>query len=320
MSTPMEATEPDSQSTVSVIVPTRGDVDLAPLLRALEHQTLRPLQVIPVVDGEGRGPAWARNQGIRQARGTYLAFLDDDCEPPPNWLATMVGAIQRHDADGAGGTYIEMDPFLSARRALNHYPEAEQLDCGQVGAGGNLVFTHAWIAQCQKRDGYVFNEMFRVSQDWELVWRSRIMGAKLIWVPSPVTHHSHLSAAAYCRRQFSRGIGIFMLYRAFRSAQTDTTAHDSLMWGQGDTGRGARWFTALWHKAVGPFVLHRFPNKSHYLLFWLGEKFQGAGFVWAMIARWLFNRYDTPNYQVRETADAESHAREEDPAQLFDHP
>ena len=107
MSTPMEATESDSQSTVSVIVPTRGDVDLAPLLRALEHQTLRPLQVIPVVDGEGRGPAWARNQGIRQARGTYLAFLDDDCEPPPNWLATMVGAIQRHDADGAGGTYIE---------------------------------------------------------------------------------------------------------------------------------------------------------------------------------------------------------------------
>lgn len=42
---------------------------------------------VRVVLTERRGPGAARNAGIRQARASLLAFLDDDCVARPGWLA-----------------------------------------------------------------------------------------------------------------------------------------------------------------------------------------------------------------------------------------
>ncbi len=38
------------------------------------------------IRGPGEGPAANRNHGAAQAKGNWLAFLDDDCLPSENWL------------------------------------------------------------------------------------------------------------------------------------------------------------------------------------------------------------------------------------------
>jgi GT2 family glycosyltransferase len=48
--------------------------------------------------GPRRGPAANRNHGVRQARGEFIAFTDDDCLPSPGWLAAFAAAI-RPDVD-----------------------------------------------------------------------------------------------------------------------------------------------------------------------------------------------------------------------------
>ena len=41
------------------------------------------------------GPAAARNHGAERARGSWLAFTDDDCVPEPDWLRAFEGALRR---------------------------------------------------------------------------------------------------------------------------------------------------------------------------------------------------------------------------------
>jgi len=71
---------------VSVVVPTMGRDTITFCREALAGQTRVPDEVIIVMDKDRRGPSWARNEGIRRSRGDLIAFTDDDCIPPPNWL------------------------------------------------------------------------------------------------------------------------------------------------------------------------------------------------------------------------------------------
>lgn len=108
---------------VSVVIPTYKRPDLlARCLRALLKQTMTPseFEVIVADDDadprinklidlfnlphgpsiryvavtETHGPAAARNQGWRQARGQIIAFTDDDCIPNPDWLAEGIDSFE----------------------------------------------------------------------------------------------------------------------------------------------------------------------------------------------------------------------------------
>src|ERR1700704_1109645 len=42
---------------------------------------------------KGRGLSLARNAAIDAAAGSVIAFTDDDCEPQPDWLASLAHAF-----------------------------------------------------------------------------------------------------------------------------------------------------------------------------------------------------------------------------------
>jgi HAD superfamily hydrolase (TIGR01662 family) len=58
-----------------------------PPLHAPSSGELGPL--VTVVRSCGRGPGAARNLGWRIGTAPWVAFLDDDVEPPPNWRAAL---------------------------------------------------------------------------------------------------------------------------------------------------------------------------------------------------------------------------------------
>jgi succinoglycan biosynthesis protein ExoM len=61
-----------------------------------------PFPVI-YVNEKRPGVANARNAGMARASGEFIAFLDDDEEAPPGWLAALMAAQVRHDADVVWG-------------------------------------------------------------------------------------------------------------------------------------------------------------------------------------------------------------------------
>ena len=272
------------QYQISVIVPSiRAELPEA-LGRALMNQSLPPHEVIHIHDEQRLGAGWARNRGIELASGQIIACIDDDCVPPAHWLESIRDAFARYDADVVGGTYEECDPFLRARRMRQQFPGVTGPDTyGHVGAGGNIAFKVEALMRARSRDGYVFNESFRMSQDWELVWRLRDLGARFVFLAVPVRHEKSLGALDYLSQQFSRGIGIAKLAQARKKLGSAVQTHRSLLWSY--PGRSL-WKTiakAAWHKGIGPFDLQNFHSMRQFMLFWLGEKSQGVGYLWAQL-------------------------------------
>ncbi|HEX6151929.1 MAG TPA: glycosyltransferase family 2 protein, partial [Solirubrobacterales bacterium] len=93
----------ETEPRISVVVPTRDRPELLQrCLAALEKQTV-PVEIVVVEDSEGRGPAWARNQGVRQSQGQVICFTDDDCAPFPNWAKSLAKPILAGKAPATAG-------------------------------------------------------------------------------------------------------------------------------------------------------------------------------------------------------------------------
>lgn len=120
------------------IVTHRRPVELGRLLRALELQMRgrTDREIVVVNDGSGgpeyraaianssdyvryevlpvnRGVSFARHHAAETARGTWLVFIDDDCLPPPFWLAWLEAVID---------TSPELDLVVGAIKPLPPSP------------------------------------------------------------------------------------------------------------------------------------------------------------------------------------------------------
>lgn len=66
-------------------------------------------QRVVVAHGPGTTAGATRNAGLRRAAGEVVAFLDDDCEARPGWLAEMLAALTSADL-AQGRTVPAFDP------------------------------------------------------------------------------------------------------------------------------------------------------------------------------------------------------------------
>jgi GT2 family glycosyltransferase len=263
---------------VSVVIPTVNRATLERTLEAVKAQTRPPDAVVVVEDTDRRGPSWARNEGIRRSRGDLVAFTDDDCVPPPDWLERLIDAVDRHGADGAGGMLLETDPLLADKQRRRGFPASEGIDTtGWVGETGNIVYRRALLEEAVARDGFVFDERFYQSEDGELAWRVRRRGALLVFVPNLVVHLRTTTAWSFLVHQFHRGRGIGLLYLAHRRVGGPSQAGNSLLWGA--AGRSwLKWPRAFLRKGLGPFDAGSFHSIPAFLLFWIGTKAEAVGF------------------------------------------
>jgi GT2 family glycosyltransferase len=71
-------------------------VDDGPAESRIPHEGIVRDPIVRVVRSEGRGPAAARNLGVREASADIILFTDDDAEPAPGWLDAACSFLDAH--------------------------------------------------------------------------------------------------------------------------------------------------------------------------------------------------------------------------------
>lgn len=270
---------------VSLIIPTIDRETLALTKAALQSQTRPPDELIVVFDEYRQGPGWARNQGFQQAKGDLIALMDDDCVPEKDWLERMISAIDKYDAAMVSSHFIETDPFLNEIRLRRKFPTSNQVNPdGYVGNTGNIVYRRSCLDDCLRRDGFIFNPIFQTyaSEDIDLVFRLRHRGYRLLFIDNKVKHLKRMTYVAYMKHQFNRGVGIGILYRLHKKQKGINVPDNSLLWNE-KSFDVFKWINIMWKKGLGPFDRSSFLDLKSFFIFWLGEKIQAVGFLYAVV-------------------------------------
>lgn len=275
---------------VSLIIPTIGRETLALTKAALKSQTRPPDELIVIFDKYRRGQGWVRNQGFEQAKGDLIAFMDDDCVPGVDWLERMVAAIDKYDADMVNSHYDETEPFLREIKQHRKFPSGTRINPdGFIGNAGNVIYRRECLEQCQKLDGYIFNPVFKYhgGEDIDLAHRVRRKGYKLVFIDNNIKHLKAMTPLKYLSHQFKRGIGIGILYEEHKKKKHDVAPDKSLLWNNNKVRFAvSKWLVMVWKKVLGPFARKSFSSKKHFWAFWMGEKFQAMGFLYAVIYKY----------------------------------
>ena len=175
--------EDEQDIKVSVIMPIYNASDfLKPAIDSVIDQTLREIEIICIDDGStdgsldiikeyqktddririitetNAGPALARNNGLKRARGEYVAFLDADDFFKPELLESLYEAAVEGDLDIAIARY---DIYNSKKAAFYENVESEH---GRMYDGGKITSKNEhpdFILQ--STTGSAWNKLFKRS-------------------------------------------------------------------------------------------------------------------------------------------------------------
>ena len=133
------------------------------------------------VRGPCSGPAANRNHGASFARGTWLAFTDDDCLPDPVWLQAYADAITAEPTARVfeGRTYVDRP-----RRSLAEFSPVNE-------TGGVLWSCNFLIATKTFREVDGFDVRFRhaAMEDVDLYHRLRSHDHRISFVRNAAVCH-----------------------------------------------------------------------------------------------------------------------------------
>lgn len=237
---------PDQTPTFSVVVPTYNRLPLLQkTLEGLFRQTHERFEVIVVNDGssdgtsdylarlaaehrilsfeqKNLGPARARNLGLQNAGGNFVAFIDDDCIAPPDWLERYAARFIEGVAAGYGGkssTGNTENLFALTNDFIANFFKAAMNVNAATGAqfltSNNAAYRRAAL---EKVGG--FDPRFRIgAEERDLNFRLVQAGESLGYDPEIVVEHCNDAGFwKFLRHQFDQGKGSYFLYHGSTAA------------------------------------------------------------------------------------------------------
>ena len=250
-----------------IVVDDGGDDDLAGVCGPFE-----PKLNVRLEKKANGGPASARNHGAALARGQWLAFTDDDCEPASGWLAELERCFVVNPGAMIGGhthNRLQGNLFSQASQDIidlvyRHYNERN--DRARFLTANNMALPREAFLDM---GGFDAEFSAGTAEDRELCERWLQAGRRIVYQPELEVYHSHsLDLRAYLRQHFNYGRGARSYRRICRQRHWRALGRD-----------------VSWQLRVHDWLLHHFrtgqtrPIRRMLALFaW--QIANGLGYLW----------------------------------------
>lgn len=242
---------------VSVIVPIYNAADfLRPALDSVIAQTLQGIEIICIDDGStdksleilkeyqekderirivtetNAGPALARNNGIRRARGEYLAFLDADDFYHPEFLEELYNLAKRDNLDIAISKYDIYNTRKARHEASAGADHSDIFTPGKVtskseypdiilasttGAAWNKLFRRSFVED----NGLTFLQEVRMYEDVYFTVVAMSLAERVGKVHKILMHHrihSEQSRAKHFSKYYAQVPVVYLRIKEFLMA------------------------------------------------------------------------------------------------------
>jgi len=177
---------------------------------AVAHRLAKELPItIRYTQETQQGLNYARNAGIRESVGTYLAYVDDDIAVTPEWLASLYRRFKENDADVVGGR-IHLDPSVQLPKWIRDSETKGFLGFQDYGDeplrmdgvkrypyGGNMAFHRRVVERIgyfdpgvgRKGEGRKRSELFKGAETDYMHRLVEAGDARIFYEPKAIVYH-----------------------------------------------------------------------------------------------------------------------------------
>lgn len=187
-----------------------------------------------IVDEPNQGLSYARNRGIRESVGEYIAIIDDDEHIAEDFVAAYIRLFDSvPEAVAAGGPIVARYPTGRPRwmscyterpiaNTMYFGEEVREFPKGRVPGGGNMALRRSAIRRYGVFDtslGYS-GESLIGGEECDLFERLQIADAKYYYVPTAVMYHiiprEKLTKEYFARLSYNVGVSQLRRARLYR--------------------------------------------------------------------------------------------------------
>lgn len=161
-----------------------------------------------------KGPAAARNLGIKQAKGEIIGFTDNDCVLKRNWVKEMISAHRLEDGIIAIGGLTKINPH-NIKTAVSQFLSDGAIKTNINGKADVIFFPTCNVSF--KKDclnGEEFNELFPLpaGEDLDFFWRLFKNGNRFVYRQDiEIFHDRHPSFKSFLRQAYMYGRGNYLV-------------------------------------------------------------------------------------------------------------
>lgn len=160
-----------------------------------------------------KGPAAARNLGIRQSRADIVAFTDNDCVLSSSWIRDMLVAHKAYPEAAAIGGITKVNA-ANIKSAVSQFLSDGAIETDIFGTKEVIFFPTCNVSFKRRYiSDEAFNELFPypAGEDLEFFWRIFKKGRRFIYKRDiEVFHNCHPDLSSFLRQAYLYGRGNYL--------------------------------------------------------------------------------------------------------------